>query len=212
MNFVITDWSPCANRTPPEGLTYTVSGIEYGTQMNRSTVLSITKMAARDGRTRSINAAVLHSEFVQQPADSPLRICCYGSSSSETPEAYLSEARSLGYILGKRGHTCVNGAGAYGCMAAMNDGCHLADGNMVGVIHEMWLSKSDTLRDGGAHPAFVSTENAPKTSTTTSKGPVPHGSYLENSGKRQILVAGGKDLQEVSVLVGLPRSSMLTNK
>lgn len=119
----------------------------------------------------------------------------------------------MGYILGKRGHTCVNGAGAFGCMAAMNDGCYAADGYMVGVIHEMWLSKADdALRDGGAHFAFSSTENAVHNDTTAAAaandapdGPSmpskPHrgGSQFASTGskkKREILVARGKDLQE----------------
>lgn len=55
-------------------------------------------------------------------APEKLRVTCYGSSSSDTPEIYLQEARSLGYLLAKRGHTCVNGAGSFGCMAAINEG------------------------------------------------------------------------------------------
>jgi len=153
--------------------------------------------------TSNIDPAVLQSSFVQTPALQPLRVTCYGSSSSDTPHAYLLEARSLGYILAKRGHTCVNGAGSYGCMAAMNDGCAIGDGAIVGVIHEMWLKESDTLRDGGAHPVFQSTENASAAkeesgssngSTDTQKHGGPHRVF--NGTKRQMLVAGGKDLQE----------------
>ena len=137
---------------------------------------------------------VLQNDFVKGAAVRALRVTCYGSSSSDTPEPYLCEARSLGYILAKRGHTCVNGAGSYGCMAAMNDGAARGDGHVVGVIHEMWLQKSETLRDGGAHPIFESTENAPATSTSEQKHGGPH--PLFNGAKRQMLVAGGKDLQE----------------
>jgi uncharacterized protein (TIGR00730 family) len=148
-----------------------------------------------------IDPIVANSDFVQIKAQKPLRICCYGSSSSETPELYLTEARSLGYMLAKRGHTCVNGAGAYGCMAAMNDGAHAGDGHIVGVIHEMWLQKSEALRDGGAHRIFHSTENAAPPDTNTTTATTTNNSNLSlnpawNGPKREMLIAGGKDLQE----------------
>jgi len=152
--------------------------------------------------TTRIDPAVLQSDYVKSIASKALRVTCYGSSSSDTPESYLDEARSLGYILAKRGHTCVNGAGSYGCMAAMNDGAAIGDGHIVGVIHEMWLQKSKTLRDGGAHPVFESTENAPKqqhqSSSSSSSSEKKHGGPhpVFNGAKRQMLVAGGKDLQE----------------
>ena len=68
-----------------------------------------------------------------------LRVCCYGSSSSQTPLVYMQEAATLGFLLAIRGHVCVNGAGSFGCMAAMNDGAAAGNGHIVGVIHEMWL-------------------------------------------------------------------------
>jgi len=147
--------------------------------------------------TVRIDPVVLQGDYVKSTASKELRVTCYGSSSSDTPESYLQEARSLGYILAKRGHTCVNGAGSYGCMAAMNDGAAIGEGKIVGVIHEMWLKKSETLRDGGAHPVFESTENAP-TSSSSSSAETKHGGPhpVFNGAKRQMLVAGGKDLQE----------------
>lgn len=131
-----------------------------------------------------VDNPILCSEFVQEKALKPLRICCYGSSSSRTPERYLEAARSLGYIIAARGHTCVNGAGSFGCMAAMNDGAAMGNGHIVGVIHEMFLvdSMSD-VRDGGAHPVFdecLKNQSAGKTDGPTI----------------EILVAGGNDLQE----------------
>jgi len=79
-------------------------------------------------------------------------------------------------------------------MSAMNDGAAIGDGHIVGVIHEMWLKESDTLRDGGAHPVFESTENASSAADSSSKRGGPHPIF--NGSKRQMLVAGGKDLQE----------------
>ena len=69
--------------------------------------------------------------------------------------------------------------------AAMNDGADAGNGHIVGVIHEMFLvDGNDWLdRDGGAHSVFnTSGENKP----TGQKGG-PH---------REILIAGGSDLQE----------------
>ena len=49
--------------------------------------------------------------MAEKQASKPLRICCYGSSSSRTPAKYTNAAYDLGKILAKRGHVCVNGAG-----------------------------------------------------------------------------------------------------
>lgn len=168
--------------------------------------------------------ALLGTPFVKEameatePITSPLRICCYGSSSARTPAKFLKEAWNLGYILAKRGHTCVNGAGSYGCMvrvclvlvstqchsnciallispscsclyllnqAAMNDGADAGNGHIVGVIHEMFIVDGNDWycnRDGGAHRLFRHQVN---NKATTEGGP-----------HREILIAGGKDLQE----------------
>jgi uncharacterized protein (TIGR00730 family) len=138
------------------------------------------------------------SPFAEERAAIPLRVTCYGSSSSQTPEKYLHEAYELGYLLAKRGHTCVNGAGSFGCMAAMNDGAVAGNGHIVGVIHEMWLvdqqdwqssnaplQEGRTLRDGGAHSVFDAVEKKSTSKEPKSLGPI-----------REMLVAGGKDLQE----------------
>eukprot|EP01083_Nonionella_stella_P271268 919162_1 len=68
-----------------------------------------------------------------------LRICCYGSSSKSTQNRYLTAAYSLGYELGIRGHSCVNGGGASGCMGSMNQGCLDSNGSVIGVIHKMFV-------------------------------------------------------------------------
>ena len=126
-----------------------------------------------------IDSSVRKSTFASELAPQPLRVCCYGSSSAMTPEKYLDEARSLGYILAKRGHTCVNGAGSFGCMSAMNDGASIGNGHIVGVIHEMFIVDGNDwcVRDGGAHSVFSNPQER--------DGPI-----------REIVVAGGDDLQE----------------
>jgi predicted Rossmann-fold nucleotide-binding protein len=144
---------------------------------------------------------LLESDFCAVPALKPLRVTCYGSSSSKTPEKYLKEARSLGYILAKRGHVCVNGAGSYGCMAAMNDGVWMGNGHVIGVIHEMflvdggyWGMDGTVFRDGGTHKVF---ENAKTRGKHHQNDTCPPTTINDKDGPiREILVAGGSDLQE----------------
>jgi len=138
-------------------------------------------MSSNSSDIERIDISVKNSAYASgvDIAPQPLRVCCYGSSSSLTPEKYMNEARSLGYILAKRGHTCVNGAGSFGCMAAMNDGASIGNGHIVGVIHEMFVVDGSDwcVRDGGAHKVFTSPKER--------DGPI-----------REMLVAGGDDLQE----------------
>jgi predicted Rossmann-fold nucleotide-binding protein len=128
-----------------------------------------------------VEAAVANSAFCAQAASKSLRVTCYGSSSAKTPERYLKEARALGYILAKRGHVCVNGAGSFGCMAAMNDGAVSGNGHIVGVIHDMFLVDNGFFdgKEIGLHKAFNSASDGGR------EGPI-----------REILVAGGDDLQQ----------------
>mmetsp|Transcript_32221 Transcript_32221/g.47611 ORF Transcript_32221/g.47611 Transcript_32221/m.47611 type:complete len:275 (+) Transcript_32221:65-889(+) len=106
--------------------------------------------------------------------DTPLRICCYGSSNKTTLDIYLNEAYSLGRILGTRNHTCVNGGGSTGCMGSMNQGVMDVNGKVVGVIHEMFVKKGSSYVEG-CHDVFKQKDQD------------------ENV---QLIVVGGKDLQE----------------
>lgn len=115
-----------------------------------------------------------------EKSNSSLRICCYGSSSSRTQERYKTDAYILGQTLSRRGHTCVNGAGAFGCMGALNKGVEDANGpgGVFGVIHEMFIKKDESSKTGkdswleGCAPVFLNSDNA------------------------EIFVAGGNDLQQ----------------
>jgi len=158
-----------------------------------------------------IHSKVPTSPFASERASQPLRICCYGSSSSQTPAAYLQPAAEVGYLLGRRGHTCVNGAGSYGCMAAMNEGANCAQGHIVGVIHKFMLvdgagpatnKGTKGLLELGANSVF----DSPHTKISVcdemnDKAPIRQSAdpALENDPSqpiRQLLVAGGIDLQE----------------
>jgi hypothetical protein len=119
-------------------------------------------------RTKLESKVVDRGFCLDTTASQSLNVTCYGSSSSKTPERYLEEARLLGYILSRRGHVCINGAGSFGCMAAMNDGVHAGEGHVRGVIHEMFLADNGyfdvdakthkrLMRRGSSHKVF---ENA----------------------------------------------------
>ena len=69
----------------------------------------------------------------------PINICVYGSSSRLTPASYLATAEELATELARRGHTCINGAGAHGVMGALNRAGRAAGGKVVGVCHEMFV-------------------------------------------------------------------------
>lgn len=121
--------------------------------------------------TMTTKTATANANLSKEAAPTPLRICCYGSSSSRTPTKYTSAAYTLGNLLAKRGHTCVNGAGSSGCMAAMNHGAHDGHGHIVGVIHEKFVVDGSDWFEGA------------------------HSVFREGSGN-EILVARGNDLQE----------------
>ena len=138
---------------------------------------------------------------------SSLRICCYGSSSSSTPLAYIKEAYSLGAVLAKRcaflfsllihvaasfpslpsfayllsnreshtllfsyttprGHICVNGGGAHGCMGAMNSGCDASGGTIHAVIHDMFVVDGAEYLEGDGKGCRVAKTRHSLTVTT----------------------------------------------
>ena len=76
-------------------------------------------MSIDNTKNYGVDPAKLETAYVTTPAQRKLRVCCYGSSSAKTPVKFLKEAWSLGYILARRGHTTVNGAGSFGCMVCV---------------------------------------------------------------------------------------------
>ena len=77
-----------------------------------------------------------------------INIGVFGSSSKATHPAYISAAHRLGELIASKGHTCVNGAGRYGVMGALNDGCCGKNGKIVGVIHSIFCV------DASEHPTI----------------------------------------------------------
>lgn len=77
--------------------------------------------------------------FNGRDTERSVRVCCYGSSSTATPQKYLNEAYNLGALIAKDGNVCVNGGGRTGCMGAVNTGTRDFAGKIVSVIHNMWV-------------------------------------------------------------------------
>ena len=132
----------------------------------------------------------------------PLRVCCYGSSSSRTPERYIDAAYTLGRTLAQRGHTCVNGAGSSGCMDAMNKGCDDAGGCIVGVIHEKFVKRGGDWFEGTSsvfrrdRGGVVVDEGWRVAGQTSGGGTGGGGKRNKNKHEHEIVIARGNDLQE----------------
>lgn len=75
-----------------------------------------------------------------------MRVGIFGSSSKDTKQSYLDEAFRLGELIADGGYTCVNGAGKFGVMGALNNGCCQKNGKIVGVIHSIFCV------DASEHP------------------------------------------------------------
>ena len=79
-----------------------------------------------------------------------MNVCVFGSSSKSTETSYVIAAYRLGELIAERGHTCVNGAGRYGVMGGVNNGCSSKGGKIVGVIHSIFCvdtSEHPTIKD-----------------------------------------------------------------
>ena len=71
-------------------------------------------------------------------SDSKLLVCVFGSSSKSTKQRYVEESVELGELIAESGHICVNGAGRFGCMGGLNDGCKSKNGLIKGIIHRQF--------------------------------------------------------------------------
>jgi uncharacterized protein (TIGR00730 family) len=97
------------------------------------------KEVKADGAVEGVVSASNVSVADLNASDRKLKVCVYGSSSSRTSKAFTDAAYELGLELAKRGHICVNGGGANGVMGALNEGCVAGKGEIIGVIHQMFI-------------------------------------------------------------------------
>lgn len=75
-----------------------------------------------------------------------MNIGVFGSSSKSTNPRFVQESFRLGCLIAEAGYTCVNGAGCYGCMGGVNNGCLSKEGRIRGVIHEQFCIDNDENR------------------------------------------------------------------
>ena len=67
-----------------------------------------------------------------------MRICVYGSSSTELNEKIISTTEELGRLIAEAGHGVVYGGGAQGVMGAAARGARSAGGELIGVAPDFF--------------------------------------------------------------------------
>ena len=70
-----------------------------------------------------------------------MNITVYSASSGQVPKKYVEAAQLLGTLMGKAGHTLINGAGRTGLMGACTDACLAAGGKATGVIPQFMVDQ-----------------------------------------------------------------------
>ena len=77
----------------------------------------------------------------------PLSICLFCASSDAVDGAFFDEARQLGGLIARGGHTLVYGGGCIGLMGAVALAVHEQGGRVVGVIPQSMEGKPYVYRD-----------------------------------------------------------------
>jgi uncharacterized protein (TIGR00730 family) len=71
-----------------------------------------------------------------------MNICVYCSSSNALADCYFREAENLGALLGKHGHSLINGGANVGLMEAVTISAKKAGARTLGIIPEMMKGKN----------------------------------------------------------------------
>ena len=74
-----------------------------------------------------------------------MKICVFGAASNEIDESYIKTTEEFGFLLAKRGHSLVFGAGGHGLMGACARGVKKAGGEITGVIPEFFKDENIEL-------------------------------------------------------------------
>lgn len=82
-----------------------------------------------------------------------LNICVFSSSSNAIAEVYFTEAEELGQLIGKWGHTLINGGANVGLMEAVTIAARNAGAKTIGIIPERMIGRS--LASGNSHEVHV---------------------------------------------------------
>ncbi len=85
-----------------------------------------------------------------------MNICVFSSSSNAIADVYFQEAQNLGKIIGKKGHTLINGGANVGLMEAVTVSARNAGAQTIGVIPERLLKRS--LASTTSHEVIVTND------------------------------------------------------
>ena len=106
-------------------------------------------------------------------------VCVYGAASDNIDESYFTACESLGYVLGKNGHSLVYGAGGCGLMGATARGFKKANAFVHGVIPKFF-------EENGYEGVFPDADKITRTDTMEERKAI-----MENECHAFIIVPGG---------------------
>jgi uncharacterized protein (TIGR00730 family) len=89
-------------------------------------------------------------------ASTSMKICVYCSSSNALSDKYFREAEELGALLGKNGHSLINGGANVGLMEAVTMAAKQAGARTLGIIPEMMKGKN--LVSNHAHEVEITND------------------------------------------------------
>ncbi len=82
-----------------------------------------------------------------------MNICVFCSSSNAINDIYFNEAKKLGELIGKGGHTLINGGANVGLMESITVAASKAGGKTIGIIPEQMIGRS--LASDNSHEVIV---------------------------------------------------------
>ena len=84
-----------------------------------------------------------------------MNICVFSSSSNAIPEIYFNEAKQLGALIAKEGHTLINGGANVGLMEAITISARKAGAKTIGIIPERFIGRSLKSKMREISDAFI---------------------------------------------------------
>jgi cytokinin riboside 5'-monophosphate phosphoribohydrolase len=85
-----------------------------------------------------------------------MNICVFSSSSNAIANVYFDEADKLGMLIGKGGHTLINGGANVGLMEVVTIAAGKAGAKTIGIIPEKMIGRS--LASNNSHEVIITRE------------------------------------------------------
>jgi cytokinin riboside 5'-monophosphate phosphoribohydrolase len=85
-----------------------------------------------------------------------MNICVFSSSSNAIANVYFDEADKLGMLIGKGGHTLINGGANVGLMEVVTIAAGKAGARTIGIIPEKMIGRS--LASNNSHEVIITRE------------------------------------------------------